>query len=210
MLAANNVAIKMKILIIIPRWFVGDIVNYRYMFPLGLAYISAVLKQAGCQVNCLNLNHYPGRVDSLIEKSLKQAKYDYVCTGGISTFYNQIKTVIDAVRQADPAVGIVLGGGVVSSEPELIFNALGPNFAIIGEGENTIKELFDCLLQQGDLNSVAGIAYRSADGRFVCNRAPAPIAEIDSLPYPDFSGFEFERYLDHLHPSDQFAYDLYD
>ncbi|MDO8734565.1 MAG: radical SAM protein, partial [Elusimicrobiota bacterium] len=33
---------------------------------------------------------------------------------------------------------------------------------------------------------------------------------LDSISYPDFEGFEFEKYLDRMHPNDQYFYDLFD
>lgn len=185
-----------RVLIVIPRWFVGDTVNYRYMFPLGLAYISSVLKQAGYAVDCLNLNHYEGPIGPIVAAQLARHSYDLACTGGISTFYNQIRAAMEAVRAADPAVRIVLGGGIISSEPELIYDDLRPDYGILGEGEAVILDLLQ-RLERGE-----------EPPRLIS--AAEPIADIDQLPYPDFEGFGFAAYLDHMHPTDQFAYDLFD
>jgi len=200
----------MKVLIISPRWFVGDVVNYRYMFPLGLAYISAVLKKDGHEVDVLNINHYAGQADDIVRSALGRKRYDRVLTGGISTFLNQIKEVITVVRQVDPSVGVVLGGGVISSEPELIFNHLKPDHGVIGEGEKTVSELMTCLAEHGDVGQVDGLIYRDAQGMVKTTRPREPVPDIDVIPYPDFDGLEFEKYLEHMHPSDQYFYDLFD
>lgn len=200
----------MKVLIVSPRWFVGDAVYYRYMFPLGLAYISAKLKKDGHEVEVLNLNHYAGQVDDIIREALRRKKYDQVLTGGISTFLNQIGAVITATRRADPSVGVILGGGVISSEPELIFNYLQPDHGVIGEGEKTVSELMTCLAEHGEVEPVDGLIYKDRRGVVKTTRQRDPIPDIDGLPYPDFASFEFEKYLEHMHPSDQFAYDLFD
>ncbi|MFA6548458.1 MAG: radical SAM protein [Candidatus Margulisiibacteriota bacterium] len=200
----------MKILVVSPRWFIGDIVNYRYMFPLGLAYIAAVLKKDGYDVDVLNLNHYPGPVDSIIKSVLSRKQYDHVLTGGISTFLNQIKAVVTAVRKINPDINIIVGGGVVSSEPELIYDYLKPTYGIIGEGEKTVSELIACLAKKEPVHNVQGLIYRDPHGICIKTSPRLPIANIDLIPYPDFDAFEFDKYLDHMHPSDQYSYDLFD
>ncbi|MFA4884263.1 MAG: radical SAM protein [Desulfotomaculaceae bacterium] len=200
----------MKVLIVSPRWFVGDVIYYRYMFPLGLAYLSSVLKKDGHEVDVLNINHYAGPIDDIVRSALGRKKYDQVLTGGISTYLNQIKAVISAVRQADPAVGVILGGGILSSEPELMFDHLKPDQGVIGEGEQTISELVACLAERGNLGQVDGLIYRDERGKVKTTKPRDPIPNIDLIPYPDFDGFEFEKYLDHMHPSDQYFYDLFD
>lgn len=169
-----------------------------------------MLKKAGHNVDCLNLNHYAGPVENLINNSLSEKKYDYALTGGLSTSYNQIKMVTDAVRKSASDVKLILGGGAISSEPELMFNVLNPDFIVIGEGEKAIVELLSCLENNGDLGGVLGIGYRDKSGKVICNQPQPAIMELDSLPWPDFEGFEFEQYLENMRPSDQYFYDLFD
>ena len=200
----------MKILIATPRWFVGDVVNYRYMFPLGLAYISAALKRAGHAVDILNSNHFAGPVNEIVRKFMQGKHYDCMLTGGISTFYGQLKELIEAVKKQDSKIKVILGGGVISSEPDLIFNALRPDYGVIGEGEETIVELLACLARGGDVSLVNGLIFKKPDGKIKITAPRASINDIDTLPYPDFQGFQFEQYLEHMHPSDQLGLDLFD
>ena len=66
----------MKILIAIPKYNLSRDVDYSYNFPLGLSYISSILKNNGHEVDCINLNHYYGTVEELITKALNKKKYD--------------------------------------------------------------------------------------------------------------------------------------
>jgi len=201
----------MKILIVVPRMQIEETANYNYMFPLGLAYISAVLKKAGHQVTCLNLNHYSDDDSMVINNFIQQrGSFDFACTGGISTIFRQIRSVVETLRGFHPDIKLVVGGGLISSEPELMFNVLNPDYIIIGEGEETICDLLSCVERQGDIGGVAGIGYRDRSGKIVLTSPRPPIADINSIPWPDFEGFEFDAYLDHMRPSDQFYQDLYD
>lgn len=197
---------------IVPRSLIsGDTVDYQYLFPLGLAYISSTLKQNGHAVSCLNLNHYAGTIEELVHSFLKKdGGIDFVCTGGLSTAYHQIKRVVNAVRTSGLNARVILGGGLISSEPELMFKNLKPDYIVLGEGEETVKELLSCLENGNDLIDVAGIGYCTKDGAFVSTKARPPIMELDALPWPDFEGFGFETYLDNQKPTDQYSYDLFD
>lgn len=200
----------MKLLIVVPRANLGNSVNYKYLLPLGLAYISSVLKQAKHTVDCFNANHYEGTIDNLLGKMLTQNKYDYVLTGGLSTSYNQIKMITEAVHKSDCDTGLILGGGLISSEPEIMLDNLMPDYIVIGEGEKTIVGLIKCLELKDDLSQVAGIGYRDLNGTIRLNKPAMPIEDLDSIPYPDFAGFEFAKYLDQMRPTDQYFYDLFD
>ncbi len=202
----------MKILIVAIR-FNPDVknANYNYHMPVGLAYISSVLKKNGYEVNWLNLNHYDGIIDDLIRKALAQERYDCILTGGLSIFYPRIKSCVNSIRKYAPYAQIVLGGGAISSQPELIFKTLRPDYLIIGEGEQTILELLNCLENKGNLNEIDGIGYHGADGELVLTKARKAIKDIDSLPYPDYEGLGYDAYLRHMvpRPTDPY-YDLLD
>ena len=201
----------MKILIIVPRFAETKGVNFQYAFPLGLAYISSTLRNAGHNISCLNLNHLSGTTEELVQNILgARGKYDYVLCGGLSISFNQIKKVVDVIHKCEPRPGIILGGGLISSEPELMFNVLRPDYIVIGEGEKTIVDLLECLGEKGDIKQIAGIGYQDSEGKFTFNQPQVPIKDIDLLPWPDFEAFGYEEYLDNMHPDDSVGYELFD
>lgn len=191
----------MKTLIVAPR-FVGVVGEY-YDFPLGLAYVSAVLKRAGFEVATMNLNHIPAEdCAGAVRRAIDEGGADVVCCGGLSAHYRAIKDVVEAARSAARPVRVVLGGGIISSEPELMLEALDADAAVFGEGEETSLELMARLEAGGDLAGVKGVVYRGADGRAVKN-APRPyIKDLDAYPRPDYEGFEAGTYLDLQRPGD--------
>ena len=134
----------MKLLLVAPRdWY----------FPVGLSYIAAALKEAGHEVHCC----YADSQDDLA--ALEGGQYDFLCTGGMCVHLAQLETAISAAKQA--GVKVVVGGNIVTSEPELMSRALDVDYAVIGQGEETIVELLDCIERNGILDEVAGIGYFS-------------------------------------------------
>mgnify|MGYP001591724437 FL=1 len=62
----------------------------------------------------------------------------------------------------------------------------GIDYVVIGEGEETIKELLLCIEGKKDLSTVKGIAYLK-NGKVIYTPKRAPVTDFDKLPLPDFS-----------------------
>lgn len=63
---------------------------------------------------------------------------------------------------------------------------------VIGEGENTIRELLAVIESGGDLASVAGIAFMR-NGEMVQTPERPPIEDFDDLPLPDFDLLRYAK-----------------
>lgn len=191
----------MNYLIVMPRLVQGSL-SY-YTFPLGLSYVSAALKGAGHDVSCLNLNNHDRTVAELIREAIDEQDADVVCSGGVSAHFAQVKEVFEAARAARGDVMTVVGGGLLSSEPELMMDALGTTYGVIGEGERTITELAAVLEQGGDPAVVDGLIFWDAEGNTQRTAARSPVKDLDELPRPDYAGFGIGRYLARRLPNDE-------
>jgi anaerobic magnesium-protoporphyrin IX monomethyl ester cyclase len=193
---------KNTVLIIVPRYIPAREKTY-YEFPLGLAYISACLKRAGYPVEVLNLNHNSEDQQQLIQQKIAATNATYVLSGGLSAHYKQLTSIVADVRNTKPSAIPVIGGGGVTATPELMFNHILPDYIVIGEGELTIVELLDALEDGGqNLTNIHGIGYRNRTGDFVTTTSRGPIMDLDSIPWPDLDGFEFETFLEMQQPND--------
>ncbi len=172
------------------------------MEPVGIAYIVSSLKKAGHDVECLNKSE-----NYRLREVLTEERFDFIATGGLSSQYAGIKQIISTAKKMGAKV--ILGGGIVTCEPELIVRTLGVDFAVIGEGEETVVELLSCIESGGDVKSVAGIAFIE-EGRFVLTDGRKPIANLDSVPFPDWDVLELGKQLDCMRPSDSYFNDIYD
>lgn len=184
----------MNILLVIPGYS---------MFPVGASYIYTALKQAGYSVDSFIFNRNP---EALYER-LIQKKYDLVAMGGLSIEYKQLKVISDIVNKV--GTKIIAGGGIITSEPELMSRALNIDFAVIGEGEETIIELLSCIKDNGDLSLVNGIGYFK-DELFTLTKSRKQIENLDSLPFPDHEGVGFIEYLDSSKPGRWHYFDIFD
>ena len=198
----------MRFLIIAPK-YVARFGEY-YEFPLGLGYISSVLKEEDYHVDCLNLNHYDEPLESLMEREIIGKDIDVICTGGLSVHFNQVKAIMSAAREIKSDIITIVGGGLLSSEPSLMLEALRADFGVIGEGEETIAELAVAITNSKDFSSIKGIVYYDSNNNLITTPPRPPIENINSIPYPDYEGFEVDRYLDMQMPNDAYYMYLFD
>jgi len=196
---------NLKILLVIPRYSFSDKINYDYIFPLGLGSISAVIKNAGYEVNCLNINHKNGKTDQILKDTLNQKKYDIACTGGNALAYHEIKIILDTLKKHESKPITILGGPIITSEPELIFEALNPSIGVIGEGEETIIEILRTIRKKENWKDIDGIIFADSNGKTIKTKTRKPITDLDCLPYPDFEGLGFAEQLESgIHSSDNY------
>ncbi len=181
---------------IVPKYRLINHKDYGYFFPSGLAYISAVIKKAGYELDCLNLNHFEGKIKDIIKSQLDNQSYDVVCTGHLAIGYPIIEKIINAVKNNSPNTKIILGGAIITTEPELMLDSLNVDYGVMGEGEETIIELLDCIEKNKDFRKVDGICYRDKEKNFILTNPRKPIEDLNSLPTPDLDGLGFKEYLD--------------
>lgn len=191
------------ILIVVPRYNSYK-EKFYYEFPLGLAYISSCLKQSGNNLDVLNLNHCDGNQLDIIKDKVdnNHNKYKYFLTGGLSAHYEIIKNIVKDIRSLVVDSVIIVGGGIVSSTPELMYNYIKPNYIVLGEGEITTVELISKLKNNVRIENIKGIGYLNNNGNLIITPERESIDNLDVIPFPDTEGFEFEKYLSMQSPND--------
>jgi len=185
-----------KILIILPKPSSIDTTNYNYFFPIGLAYISSVLKNNGYFVDCLNCYHESGANRDIIRHKLDHNLYDFICTGNTALGYNETAELIDEVRNHKSKPDIILGGVIITAEPYIVFNDLKPTYGVLGDGEETIIELLNHIIAKKSLTDVLGIIYEGYDGEIVINKPRKIFGDLDLIPFPDFESLSYYEKLE--------------
>jgi len=176
----------MKYCIVMPK--LTEIDDQAYMFPIGIAYVSASLKQSGRDVVTYNLNYKKGTIQEQIKFLVQEQQVDVFATGGLTGQYKQIKEILEAAHSAKPDMILCVGGGLITSAPVPAMEALEiANYGMIGEGEVTICELADAVEGNREIHTVDGLVFKEKD-KWTITAPRAEIMDLDSLPYPDYDG----------------------
>lgn len=192
--ANSNYTNGKKYLIISPRIsllpFPENIKHYGYLpiIPMGIAYVSACIKEVHNDIYNLNLELESKDVDEAIADLIKKYSIDVVMTGGMSGQFTKIRQVVTAVKNINNNITVIVGGGVITSAPKTAMDAFeNVDIGVIGEGELTAPELVQKLNSNSDLSDVEGIIFKK-NGNYLQTPPRASITDLDNLPYPDYEG----------------------
>ncbi|TWH47403.1 B12-binding domain-containing radical SAM protein [Sporomusa sp. KB1] len=185
----NTNAQRLNYLFVMPRIVTRD--DMTYQLPYGFCMVSSALKASGRSVFTLNLNYKANPYD-LLRQTIIDNSIDVIATGGLSGQYSPLKEITDTAKSAKPDVITIVGGGIITAEPDVAMEALGTaDYGIIGEGEITINALAYALENDEDVELVEGVVLR--DGTVAPMRPE--VANLDLLPFPDYDGFEYSLLL---------------
>jgi radical SAM superfamily enzyme YgiQ (UPF0313 family) len=101
----------------------------------------------------------------------------------MTNYFEKARQLTEAVRQRTSAL-VIWGGIHPTVRPTECLRYA--DFVCVGEGEEALVELADCLRQNESYENVANVGYRLADGRVVVNPVRGLIRDLDSLPFPTF------------------------
>lgn len=180
----------MKILLVNPpirEWAKPNIL------PLGIAYIAAVLRDKGHEVEVMDINAYRWKKD-VVEEKIKSAEFDIAGIGAIVTVYKYVKWLVEILKKNHSKKKIIIGGSVGSSIPHIILERTEADIVCISEGEVTVVEIINAAQRKCDLSNVDGIWFKE-DGKIYKNRSRPPIKDLDPLPLPAWDLFPMDIYL---------------
>lgn len=195
-----------RVLLIQPPFTVEADCFLGVMPSLGLAYLAAAL-EPGCDVAILDAlaegyeTRQPlgGRIRyGLAEPEILRriAEYAPQMIGISASFSNQaadVYALAAAIRREFPALVQVIGGAHATALPEETLRRSGADYAVLGEGEQTLRELVAyCRGERRDRPD--GIAWREGDRVTVAPRTRF-IADLDALPRPARHLLEMEKYF---------------
>ena len=166
----------MKILLVEPPANSHDIVTgvVGLAEPLALECVASTLSSH--DVRILDM-----RIDCNLLREMERFKPDVVGTTCYAVGVYVAKKVLREAKKFDSGVVTVIGGHHATLIPEDFFEDF-VDAVVIGEGEETFKELVDRLEQGKDISNVMGIACRK-DGRFLVTDE-RPLLNLDDLPFP--------------------------
>jgi radical SAM superfamily enzyme YgiQ (UPF0313 family) len=162
--------------------------------PVGLACIATALRDAGFPAAILDVDLHR-LTDSQIAEHLEQTEYDIVGLGNIISGYRHTKRLCRIVKSVQPRALMVVGNTVASIPEKLLAWNPEIDVAVIGEGDSTIVDLVTAWRDGRDLAEVPGIALRR-DGKTVRTSPRACIPRMEDIPFPDYTLFEIEKYLE--------------
>ncbi len=169
--------------------------------PLGLATILGQMDEARHQIQVLDLMFCEQPEQSLINIcsafkpeiiALSIRNLDNQSYLDTQYFIPEEKKIVALCRRHSDAT-IVIGGPAFTVSPLAMFQYLGPDFGIVGEGEVVFPELVDCIERGSDFKALPGLVWQGPKG--VAHNPPQFIPHLDDLKPPRRDYFDNRRYI---------------
>lgn len=158
--------------------------------PLGIIYLGAILREAGCDVECCD-----ERVCSEAEIDAYLEKAEILGLSPLTPHVNRAIRYAERVKKARPEVITVMGGPHATVDVDTFLDSGVIDYVIGGEAEDTIVDFAEGVEKgHSGLEHIPGIAFDREDGTRLSNPQPPLIKDLDRIPFPAWDMLPFERY----------------
>lgn len=154
-----------------------------FLPSLGLCSLAAVARKEGFSVKIIDANLAGYSLFELTKEILKE-KPKWVGISATTLTIEAASKMAVAIKKKSPETIIVVGGAHITAVPqETLKRYQGIDIGIVGEGEETLRELLLTLGKGKNIKKVKGLIIR--DGRKLIWTGSRPfIQNLDNLPLP--------------------------
>ena len=183
----------MRVQFIIPKN--KSLLGHKYTPPghpnIGIAYLGAFLKRHGHEVRVYDDGLKNG---FNLEDSIKEFRPDLIGLTSFSYCYDYAIECLEEIK-TNFDIPVVLGGPHVSVARGAVFVDSKVDFAIKKEGEYSLLELINAIIQnKSDFSDIKNLIWKK-DNQVIENQDRDFIISLDDLPFPDYSIFNINKYF---------------
>ena len=158
--------------------------------PLGIMYISTILKKMGHEVRGVMMNR------EKFFDVVDEFKPDLIGYSGMDCERVPIVKANKELKKKNKKIFSVIGGPLGTFSPDTI-NDDAVDAVCQGEAEEAMPELIDALEKGGDIKNIKNFSVK-VDGKVYTNPVRPPIKDINTIAYPDREIFAHMKQPDGL------------
>jgi len=189
----------MKVLFVFPMWTGSYGVINKYFArksggvfpPTNLALLAAIAEKQGHQVEIIDAEIDRIPMGELVDTVLKR-KADIIGMTGMSPFFHLSKDVARLLKKKGEKASICIGGKHITIMEEKDFDEVF-DYGFLGDGEESWAKFLDAISQNGPLDSVPGLMYRSG-GKVYKNEKVSASKDLDIYPRPAYHLLKMKNY----------------
>ena len=170
------------------------------VYPLGISYLQSFLKDRlpDLEIRVFDFNL---RQEAAFTALLQEYRPDFT---GVSLrnvddvssitrewFLSGYRDIVMRIRQEIPTI-LIIGGSAFSIFPGELFAFFQPDYAITGEGEESLYRLLACLTDGKEYQSIEGLVYRDGD-RIIVNPRKKYLKSLDLSFSDELIKFYWEK-----------------
>lgn len=181
--------------------------SYIEDFPSNLGYIASSLLQLGdWEVVIYDQASLHSNEEDLSKYLKSQPLFDIIAIGFVAGYYQykKIKQISKVINESPKRPNLyILGGHGPSPAPNYFMRIMNADMVVVGEGEETIKEIVKEYKNTKDYSKIKGIVYKKITDfgyEYIINESRPQIENLDSILSPAYSLFDIEYYRKKRYP----------
>ncbi len=162
--------------------------------PTNLALLAAYVRRYGHEPRIVDLDIEGGTLEEIARLIL--ANDPQVI--GVTCLTPRFPITLDIIAECKglhPGVKAVIGGPHVTGLPQYVLQDPVIDYGVVGEGEETFRELLDHLAVGKPVESIANLIHRR-NGAVQINPVRPFITDLDALPLPAWDLLKLDYYVD--------------
>lgn len=165
--------------------------------PLGLLYISAVLKESNHNVSLIDYNIKKFSEQNL-SNFIKEKKIKAVGISIVTPKVYNASALAKTIKNNFPGIILIAGGPHATLLPEqLISDCPAFDFVVQGEGEFRLRNLINNLEKNIPFDEIDGLAYKN-NGEIINNPPKCFIDDLNKIPTPSRELVDIATYSKHM------------
>lgn len=164
--------------------------------PSAFMYMASFLEENGVSAAIVDIKEIGDR-NKAMEKTVEETaklKPEMVGLTCLTPEVLETRRLAARLKQELPEAKLLVGGVHATLIPsDLLYRKSQIDFAVLGEGEETILELANAIMAGKGFNKVKGIAFLNKAGKVV-KTEPRPLMDIGKLPLPAFEKIDMNFY----------------
>jgi radical SAM superfamily enzyme YgiQ (UPF0313 family) len=153
--------------------------------PLGIFYLASYLRENNFDVAVTD-----GEAENLtnddIIKRINTFLPNFVAISSTTVAFHRAVELARLIKHYNNSIKIILGGPHITSNVEHALSFDCFDYGVLREGEITLTELLNCLLEGSNIKEVRGIAYRNGQNQIIVTKQREYIKDLDTLPFPAY------------------------
>ena len=158
---------------------------------LGIAYLAALLRKHGHEVDLIEGNALDLKLQQIIDR-LKSFDPEYLLYTSITDNFQDTLWWIKEIRHRYDKP-VVIGGPHAGVYPRETLSHDCIDYAVIGDGWETLPELMDALQKNKSLSAIKGIGYKK-NKEVILTESRPKVLTLENVPFPARDLLPNEKY----------------
>ncbi len=166
-----------------------------FSIPIGLMSLATFLKKnkIPMEIKIISFGIDYNNDEELME-IIRRYSPNFIGIRALSANEKILVHIVDALKKLLPDIFIIIGGPYSSSPDEEDFKKIAADIFIVGEGEETVLELFKRLMKNESYDDIKGIVFKKGK-KIIINEKREFIENFGKIPFPDYEMIDYEKYF---------------